>query len=108
MASEDYIWNEAEYLNLTRSPGGAIARDLARRGLRVEAAAKGYATGQGGGPHVRTGRLRSSISWALGEDTLSIYVDIGTNVEYAAYVELGTSRAKPYPYLRPALRAGIV
>jgi phage gpG-like protein len=101
-------WNEAEYLSLTRGPQGGVARDLARRGVRIEASAKSYATGNGGGPHVRTGRLRSSISWALGWDALSIFVDVGTNVEYAAYVELGTSRAKPYPYLRPALRAGIV
>jgi phage gpG-like protein len=100
-------WNEAEYLRLTRSPQGAVARDLARRGLRIEMAAKNFATGVNGGPRVRSGRLRSSISWALGEDALSVFVDVGTNVEYAAYVELGTSRAKPYPYLRPALPAGI-
>lgn len=102
------VWNEAEYVSLTRGPHGAVARDLARRGVRIEAAAKSFATGNQGGPHVRTGRLRSSISWALGEDSLSLFVDVGSNVEYAAYVELGTSRAKPYPYLRPALRAGIV
>ena len=27
---------------------------------------------------------------------------IGTNVEYAPYVELGTSRSKAQPYLKPA------
>lgn len=101
-------WNAGEYLRLTRGPTGAVARDLSRRGVRIEAAAKNFASGNSGGPRVRTGRLRSSISWALGEDALSLYVDVGTNVEYAAYVELGTSRAKPYPYLRPALRAGIL
>jgi phage gpG-like protein len=106
-ASDKLVFNEAEYLKLTRSPEGAVARDLARRGIRIEAAAKNFATGVGGGPRVRTGRLRSSISWALGEDGLGLFVDVGSNVEYAAYVELGTSRAKPYPYLRPALAAGI-
>lgn len=47
---------------------------------------------------VDTGRLRNSISHT--QDGDSAY--IGTNVEYAPYVELGTSRMKAQPYLRPA------
>ena len=47
---------------------------------------------------VDTGRLRNSISHTYDDD--SAY--IGTNVEYAAFVELGTSRMKPRPYLKPA------
>ena len=48
---------------------------------------------------VDTGRLRNSITHAqLTEDTEVI----GTNVEYAPYVELGTSRQRAQPYLRPA------
>ena len=31
----------------------------------------------------------------------SVY--IGTNIEYAPYVELGTSRAKAYPFIKPAV-----
>lgn len=48
---------------------------------------------------VDTGRLRNSISNEHDED--SAY--IGTNVEYAAYVELGTSRRGAKPYLKPAV-----
>lgn len=48
---------------------------------------------------VDTGRLRNSISNTHDED--SAY--IGTNVEYAAYVELGTSRRGAKPYLKPAV-----
>ena len=50
---------------------------------------------------VDTGRLRNSISNTHDED--SAY--IGSNVEYAAYVqvELGTSQRKPKPYLKPAV-----
>lgn len=48
---------------------------------------------------VDTGRLRNSISHAV-DGKAAI---IGTNVEYAPYVELGTSRMSAQPYLRPAV-----
>lgn len=71
--------------------------------------------------YTRTGRLRASITYATktehsspedeaeagdadlrGEpDEDKVYV--GTNVEYAPYVEFGTSRMSKRPYLRPAL-----
>ena len=46
-----------------------------------------------------TGTLSNSIGFKVRGDEVSV----GTNVEYAPYVEYGTSRSKPYPYLRPAL-----
>ena len=49
---------------------------------------------------VDTGRLRNSITHAV--DMKEQCAIIGSNVEYAAYVELGTSRQKAQPYLRPA------
>lgn len=49
---------------------------------------------------VDTGRLRNSITNAVRADEESVY--IGSNVEYAAFVELGTSRMKARPYLKPA------
>ena len=48
---------------------------------------------------VNTGRLRNSIEYRVTEDDAII----GTNVEYAPYVEYGTSRMRAQPYLRPAL-----
>ena len=69
----------------------AIQRALIRIGLECEAYAKELC-------HVRTGRLRNSITHYADGD--SVYV--GTNVEYAPFVELGTSKSKPHPYLRPA------
>jgi phage gpG-like protein len=84
-----------------------VMPDLVRRAIQVEAAAKHNATGRPG-PNVITGRLRGSITWRPGEDALSPYVDIGTNVFYAPFVELGTSRAPAYPFLRPALEAARV
>lgn len=48
---------------------------------------------------VDTGRLRNSITHQQFDENTEV---IGTNVEYAAYVELGTKDHKPQPYLRPA------
>ena len=47
---------------------------------------------------VDTGRLRNSISHTV--DGEAVY--IGTNVEYAPYVELGTSRTKAHHMLQKA------
>lgn len=49
---------------------------------------------------VDTGRLRNSITHAQEDENT---VAIGTAVEYAAYVELGTQRTAAQPYLRPAI-----
>lgn len=75
--------------------------------------------------NVETGRLRSSIEYEVEDDTMIV----GTNVEYAPYVEMGTGiyaeqggrktpwvykdgkgnwhftrGSHPHPYLRPALK----
>lgn len=52
---------------------------------------------------VDTGRLRSSITMKPGRDGAGFYVEIGTNVSYAAFVEFGTYRARAQPFLVPAL-----
>ena len=51
--------------------------------------------------YIRTGRLRNSITY--GVDTSEPAVYIGSNVEYAPYVELGTSKMRARPYLKPAV-----
>lgn len=51
---------------------------------------------------VDTGRLRNSITHAIEDGDSGGRAVIGTNVDYAAYVELGTSRQKAQPYLKPA------
>ena len=77
-----------------------------------------------------TSRLTNSIAFMTGRDGNTFWAQIGTNVEYAPYVEFGTGQKgsasytdrngethvteglmfkpewkgnKPYPYLRPAL-----
>ena len=69
----------------------AVERALTRIGLQAETYAKRECP-------VDTGNLRDSITNAV--DDKSAYV--GTNVEYAPYVELGTSRAKAQPFIKPA------
>lgn len=62
---------------------------------RIGAAAEGYAKDL---CPVDTGRLQASITHTEYEDAAYI----GTNVEYGKYVELGTKRHRPQPFLKPA------
>ena len=71
----------------------AVERALTRIGL----AAEGYAKKE---CPVDTGNLRNSITNEVQPSEKAVY--IGTNVEYAAYVELGTTRTRAKPYLKPA------
>ena len=48
---------------------------------------------------VDTGRLRNSITHQQYSENTEV---IGTNVEYAPYVELGTYKMAARPFLRPA------
>lgn len=59
----------------------AALRALERCGMQAEGYAKDLTP-------VDTGNLRNSITHQVSEDRLEVY--IGTNVEYAPYVELGT------------------
>lgn len=95
------------------SPDGPVGHDLSKRAVRVESAAKGKCP-------VDTGRLRSSIRWIPGgssgvggEFIISViivtptgaHVTIGSDVEYAGYVEQGTVYMQAQPFLFPALDA---
>lgn len=81
---------------------GPVMSDLIARAVRVEAQAKRNATGEGGGPSVRTGRLRASIYYSPGYDAQSPYVDVGTSLYYAPFVEFGhQNRAHAYPITTP-------
>ena len=71
----------------------AIAKALTMIGQQAEGYAKLICP-------VDTGRLRNSITNAIDTEANAVY--IGTNVEYGPYVELGTSRRHPHPYLKPA------
>lgn len=72
----------------------AIARALEAIGIQAEGDVAELAP-------VDTGRLRDSITHETHAEEESVYV--GTNVEYAAYQEYGTSRMKAHPYLKPGI-----
>ena len=72
----------------------AIKRSLEAIGLQAEGYAKMLCP-------VDTGNLRNSITHEVDVADKKAY--IGTNVEYAAYVEYGTSRMRAQPYLKPAV-----
>lgn len=72
----------------------AAVRALERIGLQAEGYAKDLCP-------VDTGNLRNSISHRVDDDELAVYV--GSDSEYAAYVELGTGRyyagGRPTPWV---------
>lgn len=90
--------DQAALAELFTSPSGEVAKDLQRRALQVDRAAKRLCP-------VDTGRLRSSITNEIGQDGEGLVAVVGTNVEYAPYIELGTSRMDAQPFLLPALEA---
>lgn len=83
---------------LLHGPDGPVAKEILRRSQSVERAAKRLCP-------VDTGRLRSSIGKRLEQRPDGPTGVIGSNVEYAVYVEFGTSRSPAQPFLRPALDA---
>lgn len=81
----------AEVLNTMHD---AVVRALERCGEQAEGYAKDLTP-------VDTGNLRNSITHQVDESELAAY--IGTNVEYAPYVELGTGKyaegGRPTPWV---------
>lgn len=76
----------------------ALERAMKKAVLIVEAEAKRNTP-------VDTGRLRGSITNEVREIARQVIEGrIGTNVDYARFIELGTSKMSAKPYLRPALR----
>ena len=106
---EEVRWNGPDWKKRIEKVG---FRGVIECGLAIEAQAKALQKPD-------TGRLRDSITtqWqgggtspgpmAQAGDTIGTpeagTVATGTNVEYALYVEYGTSRSMAQPYLRPAI-----
>lgn len=130
-AGGTFILNPAGLAEVLAGPNGPIYRDLLVRAIRVESRAKILASGRPG-PKVQSGRLRASITHRVFSSPDGAFAEVGTNVEYAGFVEFGTAPHtirprnrqalywkgaehpvrlvrhpgnRPYPFLRPALVA---
>ena len=89
----DYIDNSKQVLSDLEK---GKRNDLTAIGSSAETHAKDNITAD---DLIDTGRLRNSISYAV--DGESAY--IGTNVEYAPYLELGTKKIAAHHYLKRAV-----
>jgi HK97 gp10 family phage protein len=87
------VWHDADFIAKLKQK---IEDGLKVSGKLIETSAKKEIT-TGANKAVDSGKLRDSInSEMVGTDE----VRIGTNVEYATFVELGTANMPPRPFLR--------
>jgi HK97 gp10 family phage protein len=91
--------NDRQIASLLRKPNGGTFRNLGAAGLH-------QASAPGDPPAVRTGTLRRSISMSRPQrrstgTTLGWRITIG--VKYAPWLEFGTRRIRPRPFLKPAM-----
>lgn len=88
-----------EFNDLENALTQEIITALMRGGMIIETDAKRRCP-------VDTGRLRASLTTDVEREGKTTFVlKVGTNVEYASFVENGTSRMAAQPFLRPAVDA---
>lgn len=96
--------DEGAVRKLLESTSGPVGLLMARIGTKFVSRARYYASGNDGGPNVDTGTFRSSLEFEVDRDEMGVYVDCGSNVEYASFLELGTIYMSARPSIRPAVR----
>jgi len=92
----DIVFDEVALSKLFDGPDSEAGKFLARKAVLVESRAKRNTP-------VDTGRLRASITHELGSEGRDLVARIGTNVDYALPVELGTIYMAARSMLRNAL-----
>jgi HK97 gp10 family phage protein len=75
---------------------------MVEREAKLEFRGSDEDTYTGSFPRVQTGRLRASITHRVSPDGPKVVGEVGTNVEYGLYLEYGTSRMYPHPFMGPA------
>jgi HK97 gp10 family phage protein len=96
----EFIPDPPGLAQLLEGSDGPLARWLLETAITGETNAKKLCP-------VDTGRLRASITHEVGKDGKGLYGKVGTNVDYAPYVELGTSSHAPQPFLRPGVTEAV-
>ena len=80
-----------------QSPGRVVTRSRQGGGVYPHVAAA-----EGEAPNTDTGKLVSSIA---AEKTGNAEYEVGTNIDYGEFLEMGTVNMRPRPWLIPALNA---
>ena len=106
MASRDMIGSKVDGLEESRRALEKIIRaEMAAIPGALELIGQQLTTEVKRRAPVATGTLRRSYNWETGQDGRDAWVEVGSNVAYAAYQEFGTSRQEGTPHLRPAVDA---
>ena len=87
---------EKDLLKLDKEVENEFHKSIFATAQLIESTAKRYAPS-------RTGKLRNSITI---EKINNTEYSIGTDLEYAQYLEFGTRYMQPQPFMRPASLAG--
>ena len=85
---------------------GKLEGSMGKVGAIVERQAKINVSQSSGHPQVQTGDLRGSIKYRVESDKKTISALIGSTItkpSYPYFLEFGTSRMPPYPWLFPAV-----
>jgi hypothetical protein len=98
MAIDGVRLDGAALTALLRGTQGLVAKDLTLKAQTVTNEAKR-------GCPVDTGRLRSSIRYAIFTDSEGVYAQVGSDVEYALFVHEGVRGRPGRPFLTDALAA---
>ena len=80
-----------------QSPGSQVKRSRQGGGTYTHTAAA-----KGGAPNTDTGKLVASI--AVEPNRGGVFALVGSNLDYAGFLEFGTSKMDARPWLEPALR----
>lgn len=89
---------ERALMRVNEQARAACAEEVKLAALAVETTAKTLAP-------VDTGRLRASIAADTSQADTALTATVGTNVEYARWVEHGSRRMRARPFLFPAFAA---
>lgn len=106
--------------HFTGTKAGSVAREKARRaaGGKMQIGGISPRSKPGQPPAVQLGNLLNSIQFdvtvvgginvigkvGVDEEYLAAKTPVGTDVKYGLYLEVGTSKMAPRPYLQPALK----